>query len=268
MTSMRERAEQYLAMRRALGYRLFCQGRLLLDFADHMDRAGQTRLTTQAALAWATQSPDTMVVTRRLRLSVVRCFARHLATLDPTCEVPPTGLLRAPARRPTPYLYSPEEISALVHAAGTLPDPLPAATYQTLISLLAATGMRIGEALGLKHIDVDLDTGVLHVTGKYSKVRLVPLHPSTTSMLGDYATRRDQLCPHPQSTSFFITSTGRPVPPSLVQRTFWQLLDWAGIQAPAGRPRPRIHDYADTRVMPMSSLKLLRRKVICSARSA
>jgi len=197
-------------------------------------------------LAWATQSPQTMVVTRRLRLSVVRCFARHLATLDPNCEVPPTGLLRAPTRRPTPYLYSPQEISALVHAAGTLPDPLPAATYQALLSLLATTGMRIGEALGLDRGDVDLEAGVLHVTGKYSKVRLVPLHPSTTSMLSQYATRRDQLCPHPQSTFFFITSTGRHVPASLVQRTFWQLLDWAGIQAPAGRPRPRIHDLRHT----------------------
>jgi integrase/recombinase XerD len=243
---MRESAEQYLAMRRALGYRLHGQGRLLLDFADHMDRTGQARLTTQAALAWATQSPGTMVITRRLRLSVVRCFARHLATLDPTGEVPPTGLLRAPAQRPTPYLYSPEEISALVHAAGTLPDPLPAATYQALISLLATTGMRIGEALSLERRDADLQAGVLHVTGKYDKIRLVPLHPSTTSMLSDYATRRDQLRPNPQSSFFFITSTGRRVPPSLVQRTFWQLLDWAGIQAPAGRPRPRIHDLRHT----------------------
>ncbi|HEX3781131.1 MAG TPA: tyrosine-type recombinase/integrase [Pseudonocardiaceae bacterium] len=261
MTSMRERAEEYLTMRRELGYRLACQGRLLLDFADHMDRAGQTRLTTQAALSWATQSPTTMAVTRRLRLSVVRCFARHLATLDPTCEVPPTGLLRAPTRRPTPYLYSPEEVSALVHAAGTLPAPLPAATYQALISLLAATGMRIGEALGLKRSDVDLEAGVLQVTGKYGKVRLVPLHPSVTGMLGDYAARRDQLCPYPQSTSFFITSTGRRVPASLVQRTFWQLLDWAGIHAPArecpgrasttsGIPSPSLLTCAGTRKEP------------------
>jgi integrase/recombinase XerD len=155
-------------------------------------------------------------------------------------------LLRAPARRPTPYLYTPQEISALIHAAGTLPDPLPAATYQALISLLAATGMRIGEALGLDRGDADLDAGVLKVTGKYGKVRLIPLHPSVTSMLGDYAVRRDQLCRHPHSSSLFITSTGRPVPPSLAQRTFWQLLDWAGIQAPAGRPRPRIHDLRHT----------------------
>jgi integrase len=239
---MRTCAEEYLAMRRSLGYRLVGQGRLLLDFADQLDRAGQTRLTTIAALAWATQTPDTLPVTRRLRLSVVRCFARHLRTLDPTCEVPPAGLLAAAARRPAPYLYSLHEISALVHAAETLAKPLAAATYQALISLLAVTGLRVGEALTLGRTDVDLDHGVLHVTGKYDKVRLVPLHATTTAMLVSYASLRDRLCPIPQGTSFFITCTGRPVPDALARRTFWKLLDRAGIHTPPGRRRPRIHD--------------------------
>jgi integrase/recombinase XerD len=239
---MRARAEEYLAMRRSLGYRLAGQGRLLLDFAGQMDRAGQTRLTTVAALAWAAQTPGSNPVTRRQRLSVVRCFARHLKTLDPACEVPPAGLLAATARRPAPYLYSPQEISALVHAAETLARPLAAATYQALISLLAVTGLRVGEALTLARTDVDLDYGVLHVTGKYDKVRLVPLHATTTAMLASYSALRDRLCPVPQGTSFFITCTGRPVPAALARRTFWKLLDRAGIHAPSGRRRPRIHD--------------------------
>ncbi len=229
-------------MRRSLGYRLAGQGRLLLDFADQMDRAGQTRVITIAALAWAARAPDTLPVTRRLRLSVVRCFARHLQTLDPASEVPPAGLLAATARRPAPYLYSPQEISALVHAAGTLARPLAAATYQALISLLAVTGMRLGEALTLGRTDVDLDHGVLEVTGKYDKVRLVPLHATTTAMLVSYSALRDRFCPVPQSTSFFITCTGRPVPAALARRTFWKLLDRAGIGTPPGRRRPRIHD--------------------------
>jgi integrase len=242
VTLMRAHAEQYLAMRRSLGYRLHCQGRLLLDFADQMDRAGQTRLTTIGALAWATQTPGTLPVTRRMRLSVVRCFARHLKTLDPGCEVPPPGLRAATARRPMPYLYSPQEISALVHAAETLAKPLAAATYQALVGLLAVTGLRITEALTLQRTDVDLSTGVLHVTGKYGKVRLVPLHASTTAMLTSYAAVRDRFCPVPQGASFFVTCTGRPVPDALARRTFWKLLDRAGIHTPPGRRRPRIHD--------------------------
>lgn len=111
--------------------------------------AGQTRLTTAAALEWAMSSAAAGPVTRRQRLSVIRCFARHLAALDPACEVPPAGLLKAPARRRVPYLYSPQEIPALIAAAGTLHAPLPVATYQALISLLAATGLRISEALTL-----------------------------------------------------------------------------------------------------------------------
>ena len=246
MRLMRSHAEQYLAMRRSLGYQLRCQGRLLLDFADQMDTAGQTRLTTVAALAWATQTPGTLPVTRRMRLSVVRCFARHLKTLEPDCEVPPAGLLAAAACRPVPYLYSPAEIVALVYAAQTLAKPLAAATYQALISLLAVTGLRITEALTLQRTDVDLRAGVLRVIGKYGKVRLVPLHPTTTAMLVSYAAVRDRLCPNPHSTAFFITCTGRPVPDALARRTFWKLLDRASIHTPAGRRRPRIHDLRHT----------------------
>ncbi len=241
MTSMRERAEEYLAMRRALGHQLDGQGRLLLDFASTMDRAGQSRLTTTGALEWACSTPAGPV-TRRQRLSVIRCFARHLAALDPSCEVPPPGLLKATARRPAPYLYSPQEISALITAGGTLSPPMRAATCQALISLLAATGLRISEALTLARGDVDLHAGVLRVTGKYGKVRLVPLHPTMTSMLARYATHRDQHCPSPLAGTFFLATTGRALHPSIARATYWQILDRAGIQAPAGRPRPRLHD--------------------------
>ena len=241
MTPMRERAEEYLAMRRALGHRLEGQGRLLLDFAGQMDRAGQTRLTTRGALEWAC-STSGGPVTRRQRLSVIRCFARHLAALDPACEVPPPGLLKATARRPAPYLYSPQEIAALITAAGTLRPTMRAVTCQALISLLAATGLRISEALTLARGDVDLDAGVLQVTGKYGKVRLVPLHPTTTSMLARYAACRDRHCPRPQAGMFFLATTGRALHPNIARATYWQILDRAGIHAPPGRPRPRLHD--------------------------
>ena len=241
MTPMRERAEEYLAMRRALGHRLDGQGRLLLDFAGQMDRAGQTRLTTRDALEWACSTSGGLV-TRRQRLSVIRCFARHLAALDPACEVPPPGLLKATARRPAPYLYSPQEIAALITAAGTLSPPMRAATCQALISLLAATGLRISEALTLARGDVNLDAGVLQVTGKYGKIRLVPLHTTMTSTLARYAACRDRYCPRPQAGTFFLATTGRALHPNIARATYWQILDLAGIHAPPGRPRPRLHD--------------------------
>ena len=140
MTALRQAAEDYLAMRRSLGYKLQSQGPLLLDFIGYLERAGAATVTIEAAITWATLPSGAAPVWHKRRLIVVRGFAAHLKTLDPECQVPPARLLPAGADRVTPYLYSPEEIAALVHAAGTLARPLQAATYQALISLLAVTG--------------------------------------------------------------------------------------------------------------------------------
>jgi integrase/recombinase XerD len=144
VSTLRRAAEDYLAMRRSLGYKLQRQAPLLLDFAGYLERAGVTTVTIEAAMAWATLPAGAAPSWWKHRLSVVRGFAAHHNTLDPSCQVPPPGLLPPAAERTTPYLYSPEEIAALVHAAGTLARPLLAATYQALISLLAATGLFSG----------------------------------------------------------------------------------------------------------------------------
>ncbi len=244
--NVRTRVEEYLAMRRSLGYKLQGDGRMLLDFADRLDNSGQTTVTVTAALAWATESKNASANHWHHRLGVVRCSARHLNALDPTCEIPPVGLLVARPYRPTPYLYSPDEIAALVHAAGTISAPLHAATVQTVISVIAASGLRVGEALGLDRGDVDLDTAALRVTGKNDQTRMVALHPTTAAMLAGYATRRDQLRPGATSPSFFITTTGHRVQQHGVQATFAKLLILADIDTPPGRRRPRIHDLRHT----------------------
>jgi site-specific recombinase XerD len=240
--SISARAQDYLAMRRSLGFKLRGDGRMLTDFATRLDDAGQATITISAALAWAAEPQQAAPAHWRRRLSVVRGFARHLATLDPACQIPPADLLAAPSHRPPPYIYSAEEIAALIHAAGTIGAPLPAATLQALISLIAASGLRVGEALALDRGDAGLDTAMLTVTGKNDQTRLVPLHPSTASMLAGYARRRDQLCPHRASPAFFITSTGQRVQQRGVAETFARLVVLAGIQAPPGRRRPRMHD--------------------------
>ena len=119
--------------------------------------AGQRTVTTEFALEWARRpaSGSRNYLSRRLR--AVRAFARYLHALDPACEVPPIELLPASKYRPAPYLYRDEEIVALMAAAGALRPPLRAATFETLIGLLACTGLRIGEALRLDREDFDLD---------------------------------------------------------------------------------------------------------------
>lgn len=244
--SMRSHVEQYLAMRRSLGFKLHGDARMLLEFADRLDHAGQATITVAAALAWASEPSDITAAHRQRRLAMVRGLARYLVAFDPNCQIPPPGLLPGRAHRPTPYHYTIEQIAALVHAAGTIGAPLSAATMQALISLIAASGLRIGEALALDREDVDEHTAVLMVTGKNDQTRLIPLHATTVAMLADYAARRDRLCPTPVSPGFFLTTTGRRVQQSGAQQIFARLVTAADIHAPPGRRRPRIHDLRHT----------------------
>ena len=144
MSVLHERAEQYVAMRRSLGYKFISQARMLAGFADYLAARGDTTVTVTAALAWATAPDPASAAYHRQRLSVVRGFARHLAAFDPSCQVPPAGLL-PPAEVPAPYLYSPQEISALIHAAGTLAIPIQAATCHALILYRSRTWCRLSE---------------------------------------------------------------------------------------------------------------------------
>lgn len=240
-TTIRRRVEDYLAMRRALGFALVQDGRLLLDFADRLDADGMDTVTVAAALDWATGSPASAEQHGR-RLGIVRVFARHLHALDPSCQIPPMGLLPTRRRRPAPFIYSDADIAALVHAAGTIAAPLPSATMKALISLIASTGLRVGEALGLDRGDVDLDAGMLTVTGKAGKTRLVPIHETTVAMLAEFADCRDRLCRLVRADSFFLTTGGRRPLQRGVQDVFARLLAHAEIDTPPGRRRPRIHD--------------------------
>src|SRR5690349_3533821 len=232
-------------MRRALGFKLTSWSGQLNSFVDYCEAHQAERITTEFALAWATQTPrgSRDEVNWSRRLMVVRIFARHLQTLDPTGEVPPEDAFPHHTRRVAPYLYSPAEITALIGAAGRLMPPLRAATWQTLIGLLAVTGMRKSEACGLDRDQVDLDTGVLVITdAKFGKARQLFLHPTTAAALRHYQQARDQYCPSPRQPSFFVSTRGTRLDAHNITRTFAGLLGDAGIDAPPGRRRPRLHD--------------------------
>jgi integrase/recombinase XerD len=245
MSLLRTAVEDYLAMRRALGFKLTSQGRQLLSFVDYCEARHAERITTELALAWATHPPrgGTDQVYWSRRLMVVRIFARHLKTLDPATEIPPADLLAYHYRRVTPHLYSPAEITALMGAAGRLAPPLRAATWQTFIGLLATTGLRVSEACRLDRDDVDLDTGVLVVAdSKFGQSRQVFLHPSSVAALHGYERRRNELCSTPRTSSFLVSSRGTRLDAANVQSLFADLVAAAGITTPPGRRRPRLHD--------------------------
>jgi integrase/recombinase XerD len=177
----------------------------------------------------------------------VRGFAAYLHTLDPTAAVPPAGLLPAGSRRATPYLYSDDQIAALIAAADTLRFALRTATYRTLIGLLAVTGMRVGEAIRLDRDDIDDTHGVLLVhDSKFGKSRELPLHPSTLRALRDYERARDRLCPSPNTPAVLVSTAGTRLLYYNVSWTFLKLVRRAGLRPRSASCRPRLHDLRHT----------------------
>jgi integrase/recombinase XerD len=242
MNTLSCHVDEYLAMRRAVGFKLERAGALLTHFVDFADRLGVHTVTVEVAVRWATLPANASPVWVASRLSVVRGFARYLQTVDVEAESVPADLLAARVERSTPYLYSDTDIAALMAAARALPNPLKAATFETLIGLLAATGMRGGEAMRLDVDDVDWAQGLITVhDSKFGKSRQVYLHETTLKALQQYCVHRDQLCPSPATASLLVSTTGARLCHAVIQPTFRQLLRQAGVGGQEALPRPRIH---------------------------
>ena len=243
MSPLGEALAGYLQIRRRLGYAMPQDGRQLEGFVAFLEQAGAERITTELALEWARLPAGAHPHYWRQRLTVVRGFARYLATLDPASEVPATDLLPGNRPRLTPHIYTDAEIVALMAAAGELRPPLRAARHVTLIGLLAVTGMRPCEALALDRHDVDLKDGAVHVrAGKQKKQREVPLHNTTILALRDYARLRDARFPTPSTPAFFISARRRRMSRSELNQTFTQLIRTIGMDGRGARARPRPHD--------------------------
>jgi integrase/recombinase XerD len=242
MTTLRDAVADYLTIRRALGYKLREHERALASFVSFLEQAGAATITTELALAWASDTRGSEGW-KAARLSMVRGFAVYLRTIDPATEIPPTGLLLHRKRYAIPYLYSDQEISRLLTAAAALTPHRRAMLYRTVIGLLAVTGMRISEALALDSDDVDLDVGVLTIHNtKFGKSRQLPLHPSTVQALAGYDQHRAELRPRPWTQSFFVSANGNRPNKSNVEKVFRDLRRSVGLNRPRGLPNPRIHD--------------------------
>ncbi|MGW4995768.1 tyrosine-type recombinase/integrase [Streptomyces mirabilis] len=248
MTTIRQHAQDYLAMRRRLGFTLTTFGEKLMSFIDYLEDTGDTVLTTRVALAWATNTPrSTDEVHWSRRLMVVRIFARHLKALEPATEIPPDDALPHHYRRITPHLFTPDELDRLLAATGTLNPPFRARTWHTFLGLLAVSGLRTSEACGLDRTHVDLAGGVLTVREtKFGKSRQVPVHATTVTALRRYAQERDLQRPAPSTAAFLVSTRGTRLDSHNLPRAFVQLLAAAGITAGQGRRRPRLHDLRHT----------------------
>lgn len=249
--TMHSLAEDYLAERRALGFDLRIPGDQITAFARFVDAAGHTRpLTTRITLDWVQgRAKYTKPLSWARRLDVLRPFARYLARLDPATEFPQTAIFGRSHRRLAPHIYSEQEICDLLAAARRLAPHggLRPATYETIFGLIAATGLRLSEALHLRCGDVDLDQGVITVRNtKFRKSRHVPVHPTVATALNRYIAVRARHGATDRDTLLFLSSSGGLLPKRTIHWVFQRLRGELGWTARGAYAQPRIHDLRHT----------------------
>ena len=242
MSGLRQSLADYLAVRRALGFKLERTEKLLGQYVTYLEDRGSTGITTDVALAWATL-PQAGSAWSYARLSAVRRFAVHMRSIEPATEIPPTHILFQKKHRATPFLYGAADLSALVDAATMLSPAHRSDTLRTLILLLSVTGMRIGEAIRLDIEDFDTVDGVLTIRNtKFGKTREVPLHPTTVAALCRHLARNDRPAPSGGTSAVFLSTAGKRLTYNRVQQTFRRLVERAGLQQRSDWCRPRLHD--------------------------
>lgn len=249
MKSLSKLLAEYLDLRRKLGFKANREAWLLPSLVSFLGTRASAFITTDLALAWAKRPVDAHPSWWASKLSVARGFAKHVHLIDARHQIPPRDLLPRYSRRTTPSIYSADEITRLLQAAREMPSrttqglSFRRATYETFFGLIAATGMRVGEAIRLDCGDVDWTNRLLVVReSKFGKSREVVLHDTVVRVLGRYAKTRDRIHPRPRSRSFFVSSVGTTLIYNNVHGTFARLLRQAGIP----RAKARVHDLRHT----------------------
>lgn len=243
MKTLRTHLAEYLEMRQALGFKTKRDQWLLSSFIIFMKVNHRRVITTELALDWAKQPVGAHPGWWAQKLSTVRVFARHMHLIDCRHSIPPRDLLPESTLRSTPVLYSSQDIHKLLQAAAKLASPFRSLTHQTLIGLLAVTGMRVGEAIRLDSDDVDWRHELIVIRhSKFRKSREVVLHTSVMRALKCYASGREQFHGKARSPAFFVSLTGTRLIYNNVHHTFADLVRRTGI----GRERARLHDLRHT----------------------
>ena len=243
MSALNDHLDDYLALRRSMGFKLRRAEKLLHQFIFHCEASGADAVTIDVAIGWATLPERASTSWICHRLGVVRAFSRYLALVDERTQVIPTDVVPHRPARATPFLYTEDQVLAMMTAARSFRSPVRQATFETIVGLLWATGMRIGEALRLDVGEVDLAHGVLTVRdSKFGKTRELPLHPSTTAALAAYARRRARWFPAGTADTFFVSAAGTRVLYCNFHLGFKELVQRAGITARFRSCRPRPHD--------------------------
>ena len=250
MMSISVRFSEYLDHRRRFGADMTSAGLILKPFVDFADAEGAEWITTELFLRWKETFGTAGSNTWSTRLCIVRGFARWLQGIDERHEVPSKGLIPRRDTRPRPWIYSESEIERIVVTAAALPSPtgLRGATCSTLFGLIAVTGLRIGEALGLDDQDVGAEGATLSIRhAKNGKSRIIPVTRCVVTKLQAYQQFRDRVT-HADSGALFQVEDGRRANVCTVERNFAAVGQAIGLREPSpGQGRgPRVHDLRHT----------------------
>ena len=252
MNTLRKAVQEYLLLRRGLGFKLDHAGAGLFDFVTFMEQRRAAYITCALALAWAQSSQAALPAYAAQRLSFVRTFARHRIATDPRTQIPMNALLPYNPKRARPYLYSKGEIEQLLHATINMARSpqqrelcaLLPRVYYCLFGLLSVSGLRLGEARNLELRDVDLKARVLTIrNAKFGKERWVPLHASTCKVLTEYlACRERHWVGRSVSSYFFVSSWGNRLDAAQIHRAFYRASRQIGLRGLDASHGPRLHD--------------------------
>jgi len=245
MSQLRDLLDGYLATRRALGFKLAAPAKTLDAFVSWMDEQGESTIRHDLATGWVSQFSRGTVLER---LNYIRQFAEHVAWFDPATEVPILDGRPYGSHRPRPLIFTSEQVDVLLAAAGRLTPRVRAATWQTLLGLLAVTGLRISEARNLNDEDITADEsgdgGWVRITDtKFGKSRLVPLHATTMTAIRRYQRLRDATFPAPKTTAVFVARRGTRIARSTAGNTFRELRTVVGMGGSQSEPAARLHDF-------------------------
>jgi len=248
--SMQDKAREYIAYKRSLGYKYGKESYMLMSFAEYADHHAPGKpLTINLALRWSTKPQTENKTYHAKRLSALRTFARYLIVNEPETEIPPCGILGPSHSRVEPYIYTQNEIAMLMGEALKMTQVgLNTVTYSTVIGLLACTGMRIGEILALDREDVDLEKRIITVRdSKNLPMRLVPITNSTAAKLREYVEKRDHCYPQAATGAFILSAHGKRLRYNPFWSAFRRIREKAGMATENGSGhKPRIHDFRHT----------------------
>jgi len=249
MSEMRKAVDEYLALRRSLGFRFLNHQNILHDFVSYFEKQGLPYITIRAALDWAKLPAKAHPRHWANRLSKLRGFARHWSATDPRTEIPPLGLISCRYDRRVPYIYTEDQIAQLVRAAKRLPSKtgLRPWTYSTLFGLIAVAGLRVSEGIDLNGEDIDWSRGVITIRRtKFGKTRLIPVHPSTLRALRKYLRHRERILSKPKTSSFFVSEHGDRLRRVAVGWAFRKVSREIGLRGKCASHGPRLHDLRHT----------------------